>query len=72
MAKLICKGYTATVEADPETGFLHGEVRNTSALLTVAGRSMDELKAALEATIADYEKWRRERRTGSIRTSANP
>jgi predicted HicB family RNase H-like nuclease len=61
MTKLTCKGYAATVEADPETGFLHGEVPTTGALLTIAGCSMDEVKAALEETIADYEELRRER-----------
>jgi len=60
MTKLTCKGYDATVFADPETGFLRGEVTNASALLTIAGCSMDEIKAAFEETICDYEEWCRE------------
>jgi predicted HicB family RNase H-like nuclease len=61
MTKLTHKGYIATIEADPDTGLLHGEATNARALLTFAGRSMDEVKTAFEETIADYEEWSRER-----------
>jgi len=64
MTKLTCKGYTATVEADPDTGWLYGEVTNIPALLTIAGCSMDDLKAAFVLAIADYE----DRREGAKKT----
>jgi predicted HicB family RNase H-like nuclease len=55
MANLTCKGYTAIVEADPGTGWIHGAVMNIPALLTIAGCSMDDLKAAFALAVADYE-----------------
>ena len=61
MTQLTHKGYTATIEADPDTGLIHGEARNASALLSFAGCSMDEAKTAFMQTIADYEEWCRER-----------
>jgi predicted HicB family RNase H-like nuclease len=54
-------GYLATVELDEEAGLFHGEVVNTSDMLTFQGRTPDELRAALAETIADYVEWCRER-----------
>jgi predicted HicB family RNase H-like nuclease len=61
MTQLTHKGYTATIEADPDTGIIHGEARKARALLSFAGCSMDEAKAAFMQTIADYEDWCRKR-----------
>ncbi len=61
MAKLNHKGYTAKIEADPETGLLHGEATNAHALLTFAAYSMGEVSKAFEDAIDDYEEWSRER-----------
>jgi predicted HicB family RNase H-like nuclease len=53
--------YIATIEADEDGGFFHGEVINTGAVLTFQGSSLDELKHEFAETIADYEEWRQER-----------
>lgn len=61
MTTLTHKGYIATLEIDAEAGLFHGEVINTRDVLTFQGRTLDELRTAFAATIADYEEWRRER-----------
>ena len=61
MTTLTCKGYTATVVTDPDTGVFHCQVTDMGALLTIAGCSMDEVKAAFEEALADYEVRCRER-----------
>jgi len=55
------QGYVATIELDEEAGLFHGEVINTRDVLTFQGRTLDELRAALAETIADYVEWCRER-----------
>lgn len=55
------KGYHATVEYDPDADIFHGEVVNTRAVLTFQGRSVDELKAAMQDTVDDYLAWCAER-----------
>ena len=65
MTKLACKGYTATVEADPDTGWLYGEVKDIPALLTISGCSMDDVKVAFALAVADYEdRHRRDKAPG--------
>ncbi len=61
MTTLTHKGFTATIESDPDTGLFHGEATAKGALVTFAGRSMGEVKAAFEETIADFEEWCSER-----------
>jgi predicted HicB family RNase H-like nuclease len=61
MTTMTHDGYVALVELDEEAGFFHGEVINTTDVLTFQGRTPDELKAAFADTIADYVQWCRER-----------
>lgn len=61
MTALRYRDYIATIEADEDGGFFHGEVINTRAVLTFQGKSIDELKHEFAETIADYEEWCKER-----------
>ncbi|MFZ1108724.1 MAG: type II toxin-antitoxin system HicB family antitoxin [Rhodomicrobium sp.] len=61
MTALRYRDYIATIEADEDGGFFHGEVINTRAVLTFQGRSIDELKHEFAETISDYEEWCKER-----------
>ncbi|HXZ16776.1 MAG TPA: type II toxin-antitoxin system HicB family antitoxin [Roseiarcus sp.] len=55
------KGYEAVVEYDEEAEVFHGEVVNTRDVITLQGRSVDELKAALADSVEDYLAFCRER-----------
>ena len=48
------KEYYGVVEYDPEADIFHGEVINLSDVITFQGRSIDELKQALEDSVEDY------------------
>jgi predicted HicB family RNase H-like nuclease len=61
MTALRYRDYIATIEADEDGGFFHGEVINTRAVLTFQGKSLDELKHEFAETIADYEEWCKQR-----------
>ncbi len=53
--------YIAQVDRHDGDELMHGSVINTRAVLHFAGRDIDELKAALQDTIEDYQDWCRER-----------
>lgn len=61
MTTMTHDSYVARVELDEEANLFHGEVVNTRDVLTFQGRTLDELRAAFAATIADYVDWCRER-----------
>ena len=48
------KGYHGAFAYDPEADIFHGEVVNLSDVITFQGRSIDELKQALEDSVEDY------------------
>ena len=48
------KGYMARVEFDDEAGIFHGEVINIRDVITFHGKSVDELRQALEDSVEDY------------------
>lgn len=48
------KGYIAHVEFDDEAGIFHGEVINTRDVITFQGRSVEELREAMAASVEDY------------------
>ena len=48
------KGYEGVIKLDHEGGFFHGEVINTSDVITFQGRSVKELKQALKDSVEDY------------------
>jgi len=48
------KGYHGVFEYDPEADIFHGEVVNLSDVITFQGRSIDDLKQALEDSVEDY------------------
>ena len=48
------EGYHGVFEYDPEADIFHGEVVNLSDVITFQGRSIDELKHALEDSVEDY------------------
>ncbi|WP_346297088.1 type II toxin-antitoxin system HicB family antitoxin [Rhodopseudomonas sp. P1] len=54
MTAMTYKGYTATVEYDPDAGIFHGEVAGTRDVITFQGKSVAELKKALAGSIEDY------------------
>lgn len=54
MNSMSYKGYEATVEYDEDAELFHGEVVNTRDVITFEGRSVDELKSALAASVEDY------------------
>ena len=54
MSMMTYKEYYGVVEYDPEADIFHGEVINLSDVITFQGRSIDELKQALEDSVEDY------------------
>ena len=48
------KGYEALVSYDEDAELFHGEVINLRDVITFQGRSVDELKKALEDSVEDY------------------
>lgn len=55
------KNYIATVEFDDEAGIFHGEVINTSDVITFQGTTPDELRQALADSVEDYLAFCKER-----------
>jgi len=51
---LTCKGYQGSFEYDPEADLFHGEVIGLTDVVTFQGRSIDELKVALNESLEDY------------------
>ena len=51
---LLYKGYTGHVEYDDEAGILHGEVLDTRDVITVQGKTVDEIETAFRESIEDY------------------
>lgn len=54
MNRMTLDGYEAQVSYDEEAGLFHGEVVNLRDVITFQGRSVNELKRAFKASIADY------------------
>ena len=54
MSMMTYKGYFGAFEYDPEADIFNGEVVNLSDVITFQGRSIDELKQALEDSVEDY------------------
>ncbi len=48
------KDYLTDVQFDDETGIFHGEVINTSDVITFQGASVKELRKAFKDSIEDY------------------
>jgi predicted HicB family RNase H-like nuclease len=48
------KGYVATVEFDDEADIFHGEVINLRDVITLQGKSVDELRQAFQDSVEDY------------------
>ena len=48
------KGYQGRFYYDPEADIFHGEVMNLADVITFQGRSIDELREALEDSVEDY------------------
>ena len=48
------KGYVGVFEFDPSIDAFHGEVMNTRDVITFQGRSVDELRAAMQSSVEDY------------------
>ncbi|WP_205502093.1 type II toxin-antitoxin system HicB family antitoxin [Rhodopseudomonas sp. BR0G17] len=61
MTTMTYKGYTATVEYDPDAGIFHGEVADTRDVITFQGKSVAEAKQALAESIDDYIAFCKER-----------
>ncbi|WP_406853678.1 type II toxin-antitoxin system HicB family antitoxin [Alsobacter sp. KACC 23698] len=55
------KGYEALVAYDEDAEIFHGEVMNLRDVITFAGRSVVELKKALEESVEDYLSFCKER-----------
>lgn len=55
------EGYLADLEIDPDAGVIHGEVVNTSAVLTFESETVEGAVAAFRETIVDYLAWCKER-----------
>lgn len=54
MSMMSYKDYYGVFEYDPEADIFHGEVINLSDVITFQGRSIDELKQAIEDSVEDY------------------
>jgi predicted HicB family RNase H-like nuclease len=61
MATLEYKGYVGVVEVDDEANLLHGQIVNTRDVITFQGRTVKELRKALEDSIEDYLEFCEER-----------
>jgi predicted HicB family RNase H-like nuclease len=61
MNTMTYKGYEGLVEYDEEAELFHGEVMNLRDVITFQGRSVDELKKALEESVEDYLAFCKER-----------
>lgn len=48
------KGYTGTVDLDPEAGVFHGKVLDLRDVVTFEGRSVEEVERAFCDSVDDY------------------
>ena len=48
------KGYIGVFEYDPSIDAFHGDVINTRDVITFQGRSVEEIKVAMEESVEDY------------------
>lgn len=48
------KGYTGTVDLDPEAGVFHGKVLDLRDVVTFEGRSVEEVEHAFRDSVDDY------------------
>lgn len=55
------KGYSARIEYDEDLEAFHGQVLNINDVITFEGRSIEELRRELEASVDDYLAWCEER-----------
>ena len=55
------KGYTATVEYEPDDRVFHGRVNDISDVVTFEGTSVDELEAAFRDAVDEYVAFCEER-----------
>jgi len=55
------KGYTGYVEFDDEAGIFHGEVIDTSDVITFQGTTVEEIQIAFRDSIDDYVEFCAER-----------
>ena len=55
------KGYIANIVFDDDQDLFHGEVINTRDVITFQGKSVDDLKEALQDSIEDYLEFCAER-----------
>ena len=55
------KGYTATVEYEPDDRVFHGRVNDISDVVTFEGASVDELEAAFRNAVDEYVAFCEER-----------
>jgi predicted HicB family RNase H-like nuclease len=55
------KGYTATVEYEPDDRVFHGRVNDISDVVTFEGTSVDELEAAFRNAVDEYVAFCEER-----------
>lgn len=51
---LTYKGYSGRFDYDAEADIFHGEVQHINDVVTLQGRSIDELKQALADSVEDY------------------
>ncbi len=58
------KGYEGLVSYDEDAELFHGEIINLRDVVTFQGRSVDELKKALEDSVEDYLAFCAERGEG--------
>ena len=61
MTAMTYKGYTATVEYEPDAGIFHGEVADTRDVITFQGKSVAEAKEAFAESIDDHIAFCKER-----------
>ena len=54
MTSMRYKGFEAIIEFDEDSANFHGEVINLRDVITFEGRTVDELKAELAASVDDY------------------
>ena len=55
------KGYAGHVEFDDETGIFHGEVLDLRDVITLQGKSVEEIQRAFRESIDDYLEFCEER-----------
>lgn len=55
------KSYESTVEFDDDAELFHGEILNLRDVVTFEGKSVQELRAAFEASVDDYLAFCKER-----------